>query len=253
MVEVPHVPPTDLWACPAAPAVETTLRALVRRLAAMPGVTTLAVRGAVPPGYEHPPGSDDGEGDADLGYVPSLRLASLRRDHLDPVDLDLSYDATYALPKFDDLGAAGATPKDWGALKDGASRDLLRRLLASGQAAKRGSGGGAFRLLVQQRNTMGDSREGWYGLWENPQAPLPELPAATRWSVPLRQSAASDYAQVAHSQSRVALRAFPAWYTSSPYIVADSLRKLKPGWDGVVLDATGPEGLKGLGRLAGEK
>lgn len=242
-------PPAALWASPAAPGVEGTLLALVRRLAATPGVTTVALRDTVPPGYEHPPGSRYGISEADLGYVPALRLALLRRDHMDPIDLDGGYDSDTSLPEFDDIHSSEHTQalaqatQDWNALRDGASRDLLRRLLAAAREA-----GGRVRFLLSQRGHAGMG--GWYGLWDDPQAPLPEVPEAGMFD-PLRPPGEINYAPVAHSQSRIALYALPAWATRSPYITADMLRKLRPGWDGVVLDATVPVlGMSGGDSLA---
>jgi len=232
-----QAPPADVWACPAAPAVEQTLLALVRHLAVLPGVTTVALNGTVPPGYDPTFGSSSG----DLGYVLALRLALLRRDHVDPLDLDtgtvLPDGADVSLPEFGDGAGdalkAGDAAKDWNDLRDTAGRDLLRRLLAAAQD----TGSRRLRFLVPQRGNAGTG--GWYGLWDDPHALLPEVPPPGPFD-PLHPPWKMDYAQIAHSRSRIALYALPAWATGNPYIVADMLQKLKPGWDGVVLDATGP-------------
>ncbi len=238
--------PADQWACPAAPATEATLLALVRRLAATPGVNTLVLRGTVPPGYGHPRGSSSGMEDDDLGYVPPLRLAFLRRAHADPLDLDTSRilpnGADLSVPGFDDDGIAVKTSEDWNTFRDEASRGLLPRLLAAAQEA----GGHQFRFLLPARGD-GES-QGWYGLWDNPQAPLPELPPAQWHSAP-----GADSAKIAHLRSRIALCALPSWLlTSSSTSLAADLRPLmKPGWDGLVLDATVPaQGQSGADLLA---
>jgi len=243
-----RTPPPDVWACPAAPPTEAALLALVRRLAATPGVTTLALHGTVPPGYDRSPGPTSGIGEEDLGYVPALRLAFLRRDHLDPLDLDtnptLPGGADVSLPEFGGWTGAENPARDWNALRNGAGRDLLRRLLAAAQEA-----GGRVRFLVSQRGDAGMG--GWYGLWDDPQAPLPEVPEAGKFD-PLHPPWEINYALVAHAQSQIALYALPAWAGWSPYITADMLRKLKPGWDGVVLDVTDPAGGDSLAALAGQ-
>ncbi len=231
---VGYRPPAVVWACPASPVVEGTLTALVRHLAATPGVTTLALRGTVPPGYNDPPRPiTDG---TELGYVPAQRLAFLRRDHVDPLDLDVNYPlagADLTLPDFGSSYATGSAPQDWVRLRDAASRDLLRHLLAAAQEA----GGGRFRFLVQQR---GQAEAGWYGLWEDPQAPLPQVPAVLPGRDPAPPLSERDYAPAARSQCRINLYALPAWAASFPDLRAgdtDMLPSLKPGWDGMVLEA----------------
>jgi len=241
-----QVLPTDQWACPAAPAAEATLLALVRRLAATPGVAALALRGTVPPGYGHPHGSSSGMEYDDLGYVPPLRLAFLRRAHVDPLDLDTSRvlpsGADLSVPGFDDDSIAGNTAEDWNTFRDEAGRGLFPRLLAAAQEA----GGPQFRFLLPAR---GDGvAQGWYGLWDTPQAPLPELPPAQWHSPP-----GADFAKIAHARSRIVLAALPPWLLTAPSSspVADLLPWLKPGWDGLVLDATVPaQGQSGADLLA---
>ena len=233
-------PPPDVWVSPAAPGVEATLRALVRRLTATPGITTLALSDTVPPGYF-------GTGAADLGYVPALRLALLRRDHLDPLDLDWEYGlpggVDLTLPEFDDprwgdpWPATSGALKDWDSLRDTATRDLLRRLLASAQEAD----GRRVRFLVASRGDV--TAPDWYGLWDNPQAPLPEISAAPPG---VRPPAETDYAQAAHSRSRIALYRLSFWEVESQYVVADKLRAVTLGWDGMVLEADDAQ----LARLA---
>ena len=247
-----QVLPTGTWACPAAPATEAPLLALVRRLAATPGVGTLVLRGTVPPGYGHPAGFSFGMAPDDLGYVPALRLLFLRRAHLDPLDLDTSSilpsGADLSMPAFDDGGMTGKALEDWSAFRDEARRGLFPRLLAAAQE----KGGRQFRFLISQR---GDTGQDWYGLWDDPQAPLPELPPALWHSPP-----GTDLAKIAHARSRIALAALPPWVLTSTYSspAAALLPLMKPGWDGMVLDATAPNGgrsgsdlLAGLARGSG--
>lgn len=241
-------PPAPLWVFPAAPATEKTLLALVRRLAATSGVTTLVLHGTVPPGYNNPPPPNSTDSEAALGYVPALRLALLRRAHVDPVDLDLySSTGSDALPEFSDWAAVADALKDWNSLRDGLSRDLLRRLLTAAQEETRHR----FRFLVPQRGKAGGAE--WYGLWENPQGPLPEVPAVTPKQAAGRPPWEINYAPSAHSQCRINLYALPAWAATNPYTVADLRRNLRSGWDGVVLDATVPAGGDPLADLAGKR
>lgn len=239
--------PADVWACPASPAVEATLLALVRRLAATPGVTTLALRDTVPPTYNHPPDagiSNFGDNsNQDLGFVPALRLMLLRRDHVDPLDMGVGFDTRLFLPEFDDWNALGNPAKEWNILRDAVSRDLLRQLLAAGQEA----GGRRFRFLVRQRGDagMGD----WYGLWDDTHAPLPESstfsPKIGPWHLPSEM----DRALASHSQCRITLNTIGLGVFVWPPLTVEMLPTLTPGWDGILVDMTGPSVSDALAKL----
>ena len=79
---------TEGWASPFDPAVQTLLPALVRAVAATPGLAGLVLEDAVPPGYDGSGADRDGLG---LGYTLPSRLTYLRGTHRDPVDITTSY------------------------------------------------------------------------------------------------------------------------------------------------------------------
>jgi len=185
------------------PTLAQALVALVRRLAATEGVAGIVLRGTVMAGYDKPPDSRYGDiGGDPLGYALPLRLAFLRRTHLDPVDLTES---------FSDEAR-------------GADHDLLQRLHA------------AARLLpvwVAQRRSIG--RDDWYGLWDG----LPkQLPALSE----MRANGGEPNTGLplyAHAQCRLDLYDLPVGAGLSRDDLAYNLQDLPPGWDGFVLDLGG--------------
>ena len=225
--------PTDLSVSPVAPQVRQALTALVRRLAATRGVAALALRETVPPGYDRPAESNYGVQGDTLGYTPPLRLAFLRKAHVDPLDLDPEayegrMNADLSLPGFDDEGALGSVAQDWDGFRSGADLDLLQTLLA---AARLGAGR-PFPFLIKQQLPSWPS--GWYGLWDDPRAKMPEISQhlADGGSDP-------DFAAYAHTQSRTNLYEMDRWATQSKEGLVAALQEIKPGWDGIVLDFTG--------------
>ncbi len=99
-------------------AVRQTLTTLVQRLAATPGVTALVLRETVSSGCDRAAGSRYGAQGDPLGYTPLLRLAFLRKNHVDPLDLEPeTYEgqmtANLSLPEFKDWQALGRVAEDW--------------------------------------------------------------------------------------------------------------------------------------------
>lgn len=231
-------PVTDLSVSPASATVHQTLLALVGRLAATPGVTALALQGTVTPGYDRVPDSHYGaQGDA-LGYTPGLRLAFLRQQHMDPIDLEPeSYEgqmtADTSLPEFDDYSAVSDASAKWNAFRVGADRDLMQRLLAAARAA----GNPRFPLWVQTRRKAYNGN--WYGLWEDPRGPLPELSEEKAYG---GSSPDTDYAAFARTQCRTNVYAPESWIAQSAQSLVAGLQQMKPGWDGIVLDLTARSG-----------
>ena len=222
--------PTKADAPPRPPTLAQALVALVRRLAATEGVAGIVLRGTVMAGYDKPPDSRYGDiGGDPLGYALPLRLAFLRRTHLDPVDLTESFSdeargADMSLPDFDDHRAAALMGKQWSLFRAGADHDLLQRLHA------------AARLLpvwVAQRRSIG--RDDWYGLWDG----LPkQLPALSE----MRANGGEPNTGLplyAHAQCRLDLYDLPVGAGLSRDDLAYNLQDLPPGWDGFVLDLGG--------------
>ncbi len=78
---------TEDWASPLDPAVRSLLPALVRALAATPGLSGLVFQDTVPPGYA----GQRAQENLSLGYALGNRLAYLRAKHLDPIDLSSGF------------------------------------------------------------------------------------------------------------------------------------------------------------------
>jgi len=240
--------PSELSVCPVAPSVQTVLMSLVRRLAATPGVGALVLRETATPGYERPLDySFNSTSDAGLGYVPALRLAFLRRDHVDPVDLDVgvpnsSVALDTSLPEFDEGEQIGDANKDWNRFRWGANRDLLQRLLA----AARQSAGPRFPFLIKQRHYTGGGN--WYSLWDDPRVPLPDISErAALGNIGME----TDYAAFAHSLWRTNLSELDPWAGKSKGNLVAALQQRKPGWDGFVLDLSDDASGSALADLAG--
>ena len=228
-------PPADLAVCPVAPAVQAPLLALVRRLAATEGVAGIVLRGTVMAGYDKPPDSRYGDiGGDPLGYALPLRLAFLRRMHLDPVDLTESFSdeaqgADMSLPDFDDHRAAELLWKQWSLFRAGADHDLLQRLYAAAHSLP----ARALPVWIAQRRPTG--RGDWYGLWDG----LPkQLPALSE----MRANGGEPNTGLplyAHAQCRLDLYDLPVGAGLSRDDLAYNLQDLPPGWDGFVLDLGG--------------
>lgn len=239
--------PSELSVCPVAPSVQTVLMSLVRRLSATPGVGALVLRETATPGYERPLDySFNSTLDAGLGYVPALRLAFLRRDHVDPVDLDVgvpnfSVALDTSLPEFDEGEQIGDANKDWNRFRWGANCDLLQRLLA----AARQSAGPRFPFLIKQRHYTGGGN--WYSLWDDPRVPLPDISEkAASGGISME----TDYAGFAHSLWRTNLFELYPWAGESKDNLVAALQQTKPGWDGFVLDLSSDSGGRALAALA---
>ena len=168
----------------------------------------------------------------DLGYVPALRLACLRRDHVDPVDLEThgfvsGLNLDLSLSEFDDQHTLGAVEKDWNGIRYAANRELMQHLLVNMQE----TAGRPLPFLVKQRHLF--SQADWYGLWDDPRAPLPELSEKLAMD---GSDANANYAAFAHTQSHTVVYELSQWNVQSKESLVSSLQQMKPGWDGIVLD-----------------
>lgn len=136
-VDPDHVdkPPAGLSVSPFAPKVGADLTALVKMVAAHPGVAGLIGREAAPPGYTGY--RSFGESDNALGYTESARLAFLRAYHADPLDIDSpsSVSADLSLP----LWKGARMPLDlssaWTRYRADADKHLMRSLYQTIQLA----------------------------------------------------------------------------------------------------------------------
>ena len=230
--------PKDLTVSPVSPAVRLVLTTLIQRLAATKGITALVLRETVSLGYDRPGGSHYGVQGDSLGYTPLLRLAFLRRSHVDPLDLEPeTYEgqmtANLSLPEFEDWQAMGNVAEDWNGFRAGADLDLLQTLLSAAQQ----STGHRIPFLIKQRRPSWHGN--WYGLWDAPGAQLPELSEELAYG---GSDPDTNYAAFAHTQSRTNLYELERWSAQSKDGLVSALQQMKPGWDGIVLDLTDDAG-----------
>jgi hypothetical protein len=166
-------------------------RAWLQALAKTPGLAGLALRDTAAPGYAMPPKGaprDQRDGRNDFGYTDALRLACLRAEGVDPVDIDWEYTTVgrtpLTLPFFDDLlpdgrrrPSSSATLRTaWNGVRAKANLAALAPLHAA--LAKTAPAG--FPVWMRDRvDPVGeaDLRGGWYGTWDRPDAPPTQTPA----------------------------------------------------------------------------
>ena len=247
------------------PAVADALRRRLVRIASAPGLAGLALRDTAAPGYADPATnfrSTAFNDPRDFGYTPGQRLAFLRREGYDPLDLvnsghDLGpgvldlpfYSGHNPQPRLIpvngrmemDPAVPGPPLLRWRAFRNQANVAFLSAL----HAALRGSGAPRpdLPLLVRDRSAayFGDVG-GWYGSWD----------AAER--LPGRVFGGTDpaaLARIARTQSRRNLLNVVADTAEDPrafsQAVAATLGNAKAeDWDGFVLDVSGVPADKAL-------
>jgi len=152
------------WASPLDSKVRPALLALVRAVAATPGLTGLAFQDTATHGYLGVENDYDEEGIA-LGYTPDARLSYLRLNHVDPVDLPASYSTLQlflpsegfltsfdiSLPNFATFG--GDTV--WTKYRGDADRSLLADCYAAARQAA------PALLLFMRERRMGVTFDPW--------------------------------------------------------------------------------------------
>ncbi len=225
-------PPADYSVCPFASAVQQPLLALVRRLAATEGVAGMVLRDTQAPGYDRPDLSVYGTiGSGPLGYAPALRLAFLRRTHIDPVDLMEAHTnraqaagADTSVPDFDDYHVERLAETEWGKFRADAGRALLQGIYAAASPAPARK---PVVWIAQRRST---GRDDWYGLWAGPSERLPEKPENVAYG-----GAQESIPALAHTQCRADLYEIPS-FAPTRSDLAWMLENLPPGWDGFVLN-----------------
>ena len=230
----------------------TTAEPVKRRLAEIartPGLAGLVLHDTAAPGYADRIGQVVPEAGAgyDFGYTQELRLAFLRQEGVDPVDLQTAYYYARIEVKppffpgypvrawFSPGPAANARAADplarWKELRREANARLLAATFTSLRAARPD-----LPVLVRVGEplpNLGAGGSGWYGSWDRADAP-PALPASF--------DPARTAAQAARAQSRrVLLNAtVQKWAGISPALSALSGVVGRDGdWDGLVLDLSG--------------
>ena len=244
-------PPAGMSVSPAAPDAAKDLAALVRAVAARPGLGGLVWRATAPTGYLPSQQSVDNA----LGYTPAMRLAFLRRAHADPWDVsDGGYSRLdFHLPEWDDPTADAALMSQWSASRAETDLALLRSLYGAAQSS---SPAGSLPIWIEQVQTGPDADDGWFGTWDTPHKRLPafhydtaeggdgdalqSLPAASQAKAESRFAVVRVRVKADDQAQAIALHVGEA-LTNKPL-------------DGLILDITeadGGPGISGLGRLAG--
>lgn len=162
---------------PFAPAAALRLSALVRALAGVPGIGGMVWDDMLALGYEaNVPGENIGTDPSQnpLGYAEGGRLAFLRVDHADPVDVwDNSYSderAQVHVPDFDgDSGRESRLFADWKRLRADTGQNFLRTLAAA-LPPPFTSAGARLPLLPPPSNATFTSN---YGSWDDFNHPAP--------------------------------------------------------------------------------
>ena len=229
-------PPSVLSVSPVAPQVQRGLAELVQSVSHMPGVSGFVFRETVTNGYNHAAAGGSYSNKPEVGYTPENRLAFLRQEHIDPIDLESpqgfgNVQADLSLPQLDNEGL-GDTGGHWNTFRYTQDIAFLRELFN----AARGALPAKPQIWVQQRRqSYGESD--WYGLWTDPQSALPELgeDILNDWD-PNR-----DYPALAHAQSPLAIRPLNMWDMQTAFGLTRQIADMKPGWDGFVLVPSGSE------------
>jgi len=239
---------------PLVPDVQRSLLALVRAVATRPGIGGLVWRETTPPGYDplkNPSARITPR--TVLGYSEAARLAFLRREHADPIDLDvrgagsMAERADTSLPGFDASAANGLSEK-WDELRAEGETAFLRALYVAARPAGAKTAAAPPRILVQQRRDYEGTA--WYGSWDGPKLPFP-----TRHD-PFEDYAGGDFAPQqdeaaqAKAQSQVALLRLPLTGALDTGNIALQCRSALGDigryrkWDGFVLELPSGTGIE---------
>jgi hypothetical protein len=245
-------PPEGMSVNPFAPDVWNSLTALVKAVAARPGIGGLVWRQTDPTGYDNPTGSA-GSLDDQLGYTLPARLAFLRQSHADPLDIttDDYSRMDFHLPNWDDAETDGKLREEWSAFRAVPDLTLLRSLYATTQAA---ASAGALPIIVNERRQW---IEDWYGTWDDPRMAPPTYHGGAEtgdYDPGFDQTVLTQ----AKTQSKTALATIivkPDDELDDLALRLDNILNGEKGkrWDGFVLDiATGDggPGVAGLTALA---
>jgi hypothetical protein len=257
---VPVAPPGTDWRNPNAAETKTALIAWLTDLARTPGLTGIVLRDTAAPGYtsrEGAGGIRESAAANDFGYTPEMRLAFLRQEGYDPIDLGggaiVALDLT--LPFFPDAGPptflmldgsdatgnpAEAALKKWNTFRYKVGATLLADVYAALHAATPDL---PLSIAARPVPFFSTGPLTWFGSWDAPdRLPYPTPPGDGEPRASLSQQARSFSKRVLLSLPYPSPNAF----TEQKLTTADYARHLTPllqknsaGWDGVVLDLSG--------------
>jgi hypothetical protein len=232
---------------PAAPLVQERLAAFIQTLAATPGIRGIVFRDTVTPGYERSADAHWETMEMGVGYTVPNRLAMLRQEHVDPIDLDVDmYGGTVAadlsLPEFDDDAALGDARRHWNGLRNDLNLAFMRRMYAAAQSPS------PHAVWIAARRSNAMCR--WYGLWSHPEDPLPQMPGPDMITM---HGPDQNYPLMAHGQSSLALVSCDLAAIGSLWAFSESVKRLQTGWDGILLTGDRDAVIRVLKWLAPEK
>ncbi|HET6383677.1 MAG TPA: hypothetical protein VFJ58_09820 [Armatimonadota bacterium] len=243
----PPEAPRALAVSPFEPKVQDRLTKLMANLAREPGIAGLVWRSPTLPGYSVHDDDYPSDVGSEFGYTERARLAFLRVNHVDPVDIDplTDRDSAAALPGFDDIEIDRKLQEEWRIFRANEDENLLRRLLAAASSTEPGSDrnqpsspgttAGRLPVLVEASGPeyFEDYVSIWYGSWSGDEAPLP---AAHFFG------GEAGLAKEAHAGSKIAILSLAPDENWAPGKTASTIESLTkhPVWDGVVLDLTTP-------------
>ncbi|HET6385786.1 MAG TPA: hypothetical protein VFJ58_20535 [Armatimonadota bacterium] len=223
----PVLPPElGLRVSPFDPAVQARLTGIIRRIASTPGIAGIVWENANPFGYDATQFRDQEPTNFDfsMGYTTTARLAFLRREHVDPVDLRPPYPVGFdtRLPEFDNPAMEPVLAAKWDAFRADEDEALLKRLLQTARNARPGSA--ALPILIGVHSF-------YYFTWDKIAVPL-------RAQTPISFPTGADLFWQLRAHSRVVISAVGiSWWRHGGLFrdyQSDYLKDVH--WDGVVLD-----------------
>ncbi|HLJ57791.1 MAG TPA: hypothetical protein VKT77_22330 [Chthonomonadaceae bacterium] len=235
---------------PLAPAAARDLAEVERFVASLPGIAGVIWRETCPEGYDAPDRLQHIEPAGRLGYTEAARLAFLRKEHADPIDvtptrtmMEMFERADLSLPQFDDYALDGQLDRQWRKACNDANIGFLNGMFEAVRSAPLGHSRPeppGFELLVRERRDNFGS--GWYAAWLGPNTPLPtsHMPFEDGNQDPPYNPVDADVQ--AHSQSKVALLRLPVGRSLEEAAVrrqwSGALRGLASNkkWEGFVLE-----------------
>lgn len=216
---------------PAAPGVREDLTALIRAVAARPGLAGLVWRETAAKGY-FPPDDYRRSPTAPLGYSEPLRLAFLRRTHADPIDILPPYGENFDEALRAQIGyedGAESRQAQWNKAREDANLSLLRALWNAVPAASPKHP--RLPILVRQPRALESNdltaENDWYGSWDTPKSPPPAHLPPTVSPDELGRHFRLSFFAVPSSGNAADLAEVLFWRLSHNQ------------WHGLVLDATG--------------
>lgn len=219
------------WVSPDADAVRSGLLPFLHDIAQTLGIAGVVLRDTAAPGYEHTVPGNVSWTYSELGYTLPLRLAFLRAEHTDPLDLqseagDGGMEIDLSIPEFDAGELMNPVQSAWNTTRGKANADLMsatyRQIAPSPQHPP--------EIWVAQR--LAHARSSWFGLWPRDDAPLPMLSDELQYNPDTN----TNFAAFAHTQSPLALGIVHADNDIDDTALIGKLKALKSGWDGVLLD-----------------